>query len=247
MDQSGEVRGEPMRSALTGLMVLVLAVCASADQLTLVTGQVVTGQFVGFKNHQFVFQDSAGAERKDFAAGVKNLKVDAPIKVSAHLMSQSMNEALFTGYDKFNVRLIKDGREFSEPATLLKRIDLAFDAQRTVEDISVVVISRGEAVDIEQSLKPGRVNVVFFHFPQAHSSVRQGNYVELMARESRGRTVILKLLIPGWEAPVCMERGIKSLPQFWFYSRSGRLLKKLTDRFTEADIDEAFKEAQRSL
>jgi hypothetical protein len=44
-----------------------------------------------------------------------------------------------------------------------------------------------------------------------------------------------------------MERGIKSLPQFWFYSRSGRLLKKLTDRFTEADIDEAFKEAQRSL
>lgn len=273
-----------MRNLFRGVMVLALAlgVRASADQLTLVSGQVVTGQFAGFKNHRFLFQDSGGDERKEFAAGVKSLRVESPVRISVQFKSQTMDDVLFAGYEKFNVRLIRDGREFAEPATLLKQIDLAFDAQRTVgnpdgpaaprtvespekgnvprpvgssggfdaqrtvESPGVTVISRGEAVDIEKSLMRGRVNVVFFHFPSAHSSIRQGNYVEMLARETRGRVAILKLIIPRWEAPVCVERGLTSLPQFWFYSPSGRLVKKLTQRFTESDIDEAFKGAQRS-
>jgi hypothetical protein len=235
------------RAIVMGVMTVALGWGASADQLTLVNGQVVTGRFVGFKNRQFVFRDAGGVERKDFAAGVKSLKVEPPVKVSAQLISQTMNDVLFAGYEVFNVRLIKNGREYSESAAMLKRIDLAFDAQRTVENPGVFVISQGESVGIEKSLMSGRVNVVFFHFPEAHSSVRQGNYVELLARQSQGRVVVLKLIIPDWKAPVCVERDVKSLPQFWFYSPSGRLVRKLTERFTESDIDQAFKEARRSL
>jgi hypothetical protein len=39
---------------------------------------------------------------------------------------------------------------------------------------------------------------------------------------------------------------LNSLPQFWFYSRSGQLTKKLIERFTEADIETAMKEAQHA-
>ena len=223
------------------------AVGAVADDLTLMTGQVVTGRFVGFRNYRFVFQERGGKEREEYAAAVKNLHVDAPVKVAAKLVAGSMDDVLFAGYEKYNVRLIRNGREFDEPATMLKQVEMAFDVQRTAESPGVFVISHGEDVDIEKALTAGRINVVFFHFPEAHSSVRQGNYIELLARQSQGRVVIQKLIVPNWQAPICKSLQLTSLPQFWFYSPSGRLVKKLTERFTESDIDEAFKETRRSL
>ena len=236
-----------MRTAWIGVGMLALGLAASADDLTLMSGQVVTGQFAGFKNHRFVFQEQGGGERQEFAAAVKSVKVDTPMKVTAQLMSQKLDDVLFAGYEKFNVRLLRNGREYSEPATTLKQIDLSFDTQRIAESPGVYVISRGEDVEIEKALQPGKVNVVFFHSAVVHSSVRQGNYVELLAQQSRGRAVVMKLVLPGWNAPVVKAKELKSLPQFWFYSPSGRLVKKLVDRFTEADIDDAFKEARRSL
>lgn len=234
---------------MAGILMMIMAAAAGAwgDDLTLTDGQVVTGRFAGFKNRRFLLRDDKGGEHQEFAAGVKSLRLDAPVKVSAQLLTRSLNDVLFAGYEKFNVRLIQDGREFTEPATMLKQIDIGFDVQRTVESPGVYVISRGEDVDIESSLVRGRVNVVFFHFPKAHSSVRQGNYVELLARQSGGRVVVQKLIIPDWEAPVCKAKQLTSLPQFWFYSASGRPVTNLTARFTEADIDEALKEARRRL
>jgi hypothetical protein len=117
---------------------------------------------------------------------------------------------------------------------------------REVTSTAVQTISHGENVDIEQSLKKDVVNVVHFHLSSIHSSVRQGNYVETLAGKSRGRVVLRRLDIPDWKAPVCASLELTSLPQFWFYSRSGRLVKKLTERFTEADIEAALKESLRA-
>jgi len=220
---------------------------AAADDLTLVTGQVVTGRFTGFRNHRFVFSEAGGKEREEYAADIRNLKVAPPVKVAAQLVAGRMDDVLFAGYEKFSVQLIRNGHAFDEPATMLKQLDTTFDVQRTVESPGVFVISHGEDVDIEKSLTPGKINVVFFHFPEAHSSVRQGNYIEVLTRQSQGRVVVQKLVISSWQAPVCKAKQLTSLPQFWFYSASGHLVKKLTERFTEADIDDAFKAARRSL
>lgn len=108
-----------------------------------------------------------------------------------------------------------------------------------------VISESGEDVDIESQLKKDVVNVVHFHYAAAHSSVRQGNYLEVLARKSNGRVVIHRIVVPGWNAPVCVAKGVKSLPQFWFYNREGELSSKLTDRFTENDIDTALKKALR--
>jgi hypothetical protein len=118
---------------------------------------------------------------------------------------------------------------------------------REIESPDVPVISRGEDVDVESKLRKGVVNVVHFHYAAAHSSVRQGNYIEVLARKSGGRIVVLRIVVQGWDAPVCGAKEIKALPQFWFYSRSGKLVNKLTDRFTEGDIDAAMKQALQQL
>lgn len=117
---------------------------------------------------------------------------------------------------------------------------------REIEDDKSIVISHGEVVDIEASLKKGLVNVVHFHYPQAMSSTRQGSYVQgLMARHPN-RVVVMKVVAPDFNAPICSALSLKSLPQFWFYSPDGRLVKKLTDRFTESDIDAALRDAGRN-
>jgi hypothetical protein len=106
------------------------------------------------------------------------------------------------------------------------------------------VISRGEVVDVEAAIRKGNVTIVHFHYPAAHSSVRQGNYIETIVGKSMGRLRMLKIEIPGWDAPICKALELTSLPQFWFYDARGVRVRKLTARFTEADIDKALLEAR---
>ncbi len=116
---------------------------------------------------------------------------------------------------------------------------------REMESKNSTVISKGEEVAIEDSLKKGFVNIVHFHYPKALASIREGNYVEAIAAKPARRIVVLKVLTPDFKSPICEALGIKSLPQFWFYDAQGRLVKKLTDRFTEGDIDAAIKLAKQ--
>ena len=116
---------------------------------------------------------------------------------------------------------------------------------REVEASTAQVISHGEEVDLAGALKKDVINVVHFHKASILSSVRQGNYLEMLSRKSKGRMVVQRVFAE-WDSPICTALEIKSLPQFWFYSRSGTLTKKLVDRFTEADIDAALKEAARA-
>jgi hypothetical protein len=113
-----------------------------------------------------------------------------------------------------------------------------------VQDDKTPVISRGEVVNVEASLKPGYINIVHFHMPQAVASIREGNYVQSLAAKRTSRIVVLKVVVPHFGTPICSALNLKSLPQFWFYDSRGKLVKKLTDRFTEGDIDAAVKEAR---
>lgn len=116
---------------------------------------------------------------------------------------------------------------------------------KEMESKNTAIISRGEEVDVEDHLKKGYVNIIHFHYPKALASIREGNYIEALASKASNRMVILKVLAPDFKAPICEALDIKSLPQFWFYDAQGRLVKKLTDRFTEGDIDAALKLARR--
>jgi hypothetical protein len=116
---------------------------------------------------------------------------------------------------------------------------------REVEEDKSTIISHGEVVDIDSVLHKGVVNVVHFHYPQAVGSIREGNYLQGIMARHPNRLVVLKVVAQDFRAPICESLNLKTLPQFWFYSADGRLVKKLTDRFTEGDIDAALKDAGR--
>jgi thiol:disulfide interchange protein len=59
------------------------------------------------------------------------------------------------------------------------------------------------------------------------------------------RVVLLKVVVQDFKAPILTALNIQGLPQFWVYNAQGKLTKKLTDRFTEGDIDAAIREALR--
>ena len=115
-----------------------------------------------------------------------------------------------------------------------------------IQDDKTPVISHGENVDVEAFLKKGYINVIHFHLPHAVTSVREGNYVQSLATKRSNGVIVLKVVIANFGAPIFSTLILKSLPQCWFYDSRGKLVKKLTDRFTEGDIDAAVK-ASRSF
>ncbi len=116
---------------------------------------------------------------------------------------------------------------------------------REIEEDQPLVISRGEVINIDAALKRGLINVVQFHHPRSLTSVREGNYVQALASKKSNRIVLLKVIVQDFKAPIVEALNISGLPQFWIYNAQGKLVKKLTDRFTEGDIDAALKEALR--
>lgn len=120
------------------------------------------------------------------------------------------------------------------------------DKWREIDEDRFMVISRGEEIDIDAALKKGFVNVVQFHHPRSLTSVREGNYIQALASKKANRVVLLRVVVQDFKAPILSAQDIQGLPQFWVYSAQGKLVKKLTDRFTEGDIDMAIKEAHRS-
>lgn len=116
---------------------------------------------------------------------------------------------------------------------------------REMDEDQTSVISHGEEVDINTVLKKGYVNIVQFHYRKSLASVREGNYVDAIAAKKTNRIVVLKVVVADFNAPICKALNVQGFPQFWFYNAQGKQVKKLTDRFTEGDIDAAIKEARR--
>ena len=126
------------------------------------------------------------------------------------------------------------------------RVD-ALASERTTDKLETdgFVISNGEEVDIEAALEKGKVSIVQFHQPGSISSERQGNSVSTLVRDSKGKLSFKRIVVPKGGTAVAKQYSVTSLPQFWFYDAQGKLSSKLTDRFTDQDITEAVKKAQR--
>jgi hypothetical protein len=262
-----------MKQGITIVMLVAIAHAVVADQLVKTNGDVIEGTFNGFQNHQMVFSKTGGGEVREFAANIKTITVDPFPLVSVELINRRWNSVMFKGYDKNQVCLQSESGEIFTPATMLKGIAILSRTRklevsasggvvaegeavrewrqsgdwRKIENSAIPVISRGEDINIASRVREGVVSVVHFHYPSSHSSVRQGNYIETIAMESKGSIAMSRVVVTNWSAPICKAKEIKTLPQFWFYGPAGTLVKKLTDRFTESDIDAAIKQASGTM
>lgn len=249
----------------------------AADTMTLSNGQVLKGRFIGYTDRKFEFKTGVGTVVSEYPVNVKSITPEAPLKVTVDLANKHYEDIDFHAFDEFTLRFTKGEESLDERVILLKQlvvnrppekptvVEPPVDVKekgnprdgvrewkrdgkwREVESKNSKLISSGAEVEIEDSLKPGYINIVHFHYPKSLTSVREGNYVEALAAKPSARLVVLKILAGGFDAPVCVQHEIKSMPQFWFYDTHGRLVKKLTDRFTEGDIDEAIKMARRGV
>ena len=271
-----------MKRTVYLILVLISAISAQGDMITLRSGKVINGRFLGFSERKFDFRSDDGDLISEYPVDVKSIVPTVPLKVSVELTRTNYVNVAFRSFDEFTLHLGKDEAEVDERVIMLKTLTVNGVGRRNLmppdknnsdgkaqkgEDVPPPeaprdwqrsgkwremeakgnsIISKGEDVDIQDHLKKGFINIVHIHYPKVLASVREGNYVEALAAKYSNKICLLKIVVPDFKAPVCESLGIKSLPQFWFYDAQGRLVKKLTDRFTEGDIDDALKLARRS-
>jgi hypothetical protein len=232
-------------AAGAGLLLLAAGAAARGDELVLNNGTSYRGVFQGFENRKFRFLSTDERDIKELPTNVKSLTLDHPVKASIlPAVGREMDGVLVKGYEKFALQIERDGEAQTLSLTQVRRVNVDFDFQRVMDTGVARVISEGEEVAIVSSLKTGSVTVVHFHSAATHSSVRQGNYLERLVEKDSAHTAMLRIVVPDWDAPVCRQYGVHSVPQFWFYDAAGALAAKLTERFTEDDIDRALAKAR---
>jgi len=230
---------------LLSLGALPARVCA--DTLRLKSGTAHTGTFRGYKNDHFLFQAANGQVLDEMRARVDSLQLDPPAVVSVKVSGQKKRDDLkFCRYTNGQFFFEEKGKEIVMRAITVASIQLGLDFSRPAMELASTVVPPDDPnPEIEKYVTTGVVTVIHFHKPGLISSVRQGNYVGELAHQSRGKIELVQIDIPDFDCPAARKYQITSAPQFWFYDRRGRLVTKLTERFTENDIEAALRQAQR--
>jgi hypothetical protein len=198
----------------------------------------------GYESGKFKVMTAAGDSVEHKAATVRKIELEKPLKASIEPRAgKRIEDALIEGFDNGMLSFSAEGRKQTKPLLTLRTIDIEMSFDRTLDDLSAPVISHGESVDLPSKIAKGHVTVVHFHSPDVVASLRQGSYLARLANDSGGKLVALRIVSSDWSSEAYQQHKIKSLPQFWFYNANGDLAVKLTDRFTEEDIDAALETA----
>ncbi len=245
-----------MHRGLCLTLLLGLWACAtgSADELTL-GDRTAKGTFTGFGKGQFEFQTWDGQTLHEKAMNVRRLALDKPLKVVLQTRSRKDSEAvLLKGYERGQFRIVRGEREAVERESQVRSIALHESEQsfagyleraRKAEQAEEKAAESAPPERLEDLLEMGAVTVIHFHQPDTVTSTRQGSYCRRLAEDSHGRLVYRRITIPAPEDPLAVKYGLKTLPQFWFYSRSGKLTAKLTERFSPEDFQDAIAAARK--
>jgi hypothetical protein len=241
-----------IRSAALGGAALVLCLTClapAADTLSLVGGKTYEGTFQGFKNGRFYFQPKEGAAIREVALDVRSLQLDPAVTVSLKPLGKKvMQDVKLRSFAAPAFLFEAGGAELKLPASHVTSVDTAGDFSRAMQHAALAgaAAKPAEAVDIEKLVKVGAVTAIHFHMASSIPSVRAGDYLDNVARRSKGKVKTATVEISGWEDPVALRYGIQSVPQFWIYRRDGELAEKLSEDVTPAAIDAALAAAQKS-
>ena len=235
---------------LAGLSCLL---ALQADELVL-GDQTVKGVFTGYDKGRFQFQTWDGKSRRDKAMDVRKLILDKPLNVVLETRSrQDAETVLFKGYASGQFRLVRAGRDVVERESQVRRLVLHESEQSFAGYMERAQEAEGDEAAaaepapqrLEDLLELGKLTVIHFHQPDSVTSTRQGSYCRRLADDSHGRLVYRKITIASPSAAAAGTFGVTTLPQFWFYTRTGKLATKLTERFTAADFEGAIEATRK--
>ncbi len=239
-----------MKRNFSILVAAVFAVVCRADTLEPAAGPAVDGFFLSYDKGKFNFMNRQQKTVHEVPSGVKKLTLDKPLKAEIESKTKrgDKDQVLLKGFEQGSFLVVRNGKEEKIPLMLISvlRVD-AMANNRTTDQLGggADVISKGEEVDLSKAVEQGKVTVVQFHLPGWIASEREGNYLSVLQRRNKDKMDVKRVVVPDVSAPVAKQYQIATLPQFWFYNKSGQFVTKLTDRFTESDIDAALKKASK--
>jgi len=236
-------------SILAAIFLAAAAAEAAVDVIEVMGKTRHEGLFQQYDSSRFIFKTRDDKLLRQMRTSVTSLELDPPPSVSVELKGgkDSPTGLRLKSYSSGTFTFDQNGRPFTVPETRVASIQV-WESVRMLDPEqpapSAAAADPGSE-PLESRFKRGAVNIIHFHKADVVSSVRQGNYLQEVAAKSRGRVNVIRVEVTGWIAPIAVEYGITSAPQFWFYGRSGRLSDKLVDRFTDQDIDRALEKAAR--
>lgn len=234
-----------MNSNLVRLFLSSFILAASplyaSDSITIGTNSH-NGVFQQFKNNRFYFQPEKDKTVSIMQAAVVSLVLDPPANVSVKPFGRkTIDKIKFKAYTDKKFIFEEEGKEIV--ITKVSSIEMGLDFSRSMQLTKEADKEEPADIDLEKAVTPGAVTVVHFHLPDLMPSVRQGNYIEKKATESKGKIRFIRISFTSWEDPKMKKYNVETLPQFWIYDRKGKLYKKLIERFTAEDLDSAVLEA----
>lgn len=229
------------------LAVLMISVTAWATDTIVIKGESFEGRFKAFKADRFYFEPDDGKKIHELRANVDSLTLDPVANVSFKERGKKKQEGRkFKGYEKPDFIFLQSGTEMRVPAAKVSMVDLGLDFRTPSQYIGGTLLSPNtEDFDLAQHLSTNHVTVVHWHMDGITSSMRQGNYLMELCKKNRRKAEFLRIDVKDWSNPVVKKFKLDSIPQFWFYGSDGGLIAKLTERFTDAEVDSAFKSAVR--
>ena len=225
---------------------LLVAACPAwaLDHVIFLNGRTEDVLLVDYEAGRFEFMRSDETTFKEQAARIRSVEFLPAAKVDLILKRDVKPVAVdLLRFDKDAFVTSASGQETTHAASVVKEIRVSMTDRRTVNDFATASAVSAGPVYAETLAVSGKVTIVHFHAPQVASSVRQGSFVRQLASEHPEQVEVRRVDVDGFDSPVAAQFGLQTLPQFWFYTASGALSGKLTDRFTEEDIAEALRKA----
>ncbi len=238
---------------------LFLGACLSllhADELQLDGRKPLKGIFLGISERGKISFQVYGEEtpRAFSSAKVTEITLDKPVKVHCFQKRNQKHAraGLFSGMHNGQCRFRFSGENRDQEISLLQisKLDVELDMKHFM--IRMQDARRKQAEKIaekkiaaEEFLVPGRISVLHFTFPELSVNSRQGNLAQRLCEDSSRPAEYVQILIDSLESVLARANALDSLPQFWFYSSEGGLVVKLTGRFTDEDLEQAFRKAGR--
>jgi len=225
-----------------------------SDELTL-GDRTVKGVFTGFAKGQFRFQTWDGQALAEKTIDVRTLVLDKPVTAALDTRSRKESETVqLKGYGSGQFRIVRAGREAVERESQVQSVTVKESEESFTEYMERAKQAEAEAAEgaaakaperPEDWVETGKVTVIHFHPPDSVTSTRQGSYCRRLAKDSHGRVVYRRIALTGTDDPAMARYALTTLPQFWFYARSGKLITKLTERFTPEDFEQALEAARK--
>ena len=234
--------------------IVALLTALQADELRLDGKMKQQGIFLGIaENGRVSFQVYGKDNPQEFAsAKIDEIILDKPVKVRCYqkrnrkVVTQGMFKGMKNGQYKIAFSREKNDRLLSRLELHKLEVDLDMKYYMTRMEANRRQKAEefaGKKLAAADFLSPGRLSILHFTSPEVMVNSRQGNLAKRLCESSRRPAEYVEILVDSLEGKVAQANSLASLPQFWFYDSGGKLLVKLTGRFTDGDIEEAFRRA----